>query len=76
MKIMRRYWIATLSTGERLRIPIVRRGRPCLYTMRERRRRKRARGMGINRGFEPVEYLICCHGGNRNDTIVTVERKR
>jgi len=37
MKIMRRYWMATLSTGERLRIPIVRRGRPCLYTARERR---------------------------------------
>lgn len=33
-------------------------------------------GMGIKRGFEPIEYLICCHGGNRNDTLVTVERKR
>ena len=32
-------------------------------------------GMGLKRGFEPVEYLLCCHGGNRNDTIVTVERR-
>lgn len=32
-------------------------------------------GMGKRRGFEPIEYLICCHGGNRNDTLVTVERK-
>lgn len=32
-------------------------------------------GMGKTRGFEPVEYLICCHGGNRNDTLVTVERR-
>lgn len=32
-------------------------------------------GMGKTRGFKPVEYLICSHGGNRNDTLVTVERK-
>ena len=33
-------------------------------------------GMGKGRGFEPVEYLICSHGGNRNDTLVTVERRQ
>lgn len=32
-------------------------------------------GMGKTRGFEPIEYMICSHGGNRNDTLVTVERK-
>lgn len=32
-------------------------------------------GMGKTRGFEPVEYLICSHGGNRNDTLVVVERR-
>jgi hypothetical protein len=32
-------------------------------------------GMGIKRGFELVEVLVCCHGGNRNDTLVVVERK-
>ena len=32
-------------------------------------------GMGKKRGFEPIEYLICSHGGNRNDTLVVVERK-
>ena len=32
-------------------------------------------GMGIKRGFLPIEYLIVCHGGNRNDTLVTVERR-
>jgi len=32
-------------------------------------------GMGKGRGFAPVEYLICSHGGNRNDTLVTVEVK-
>lgn len=32
-------------------------------------------GMGKKRGFVPIEYLICSHGGNRNDTLVTVERK-
>ena len=33
-------------------------------------------GMGKTRGFELVEVLVCCHGGNRNDTLVVVERKR
>lgn len=33
-------------------------------------------GMGKGRGFEPVEYLICSHGGNRNDTLVTVEQRQ
>lgn len=32
-------------------------------------------GMGKGRSFEPVEYLICSHGGNRNDTLVTVEQR-
>lgn len=32
-------------------------------------------GFGKKRGFEIVEILIVCHGGNRNDTLVTVERK-
>ncbi len=32
-------------------------------------------GMGKKRGFELVEVLICCHGGNHNDTLVTVERR-
>lgn len=32
-------------------------------------------GMGKKRGFAPVEYLICSHGGNRNDTLVVVERR-
>lgn len=32
-------------------------------------------GMGLKRGFIPVEYLICSHGGNRNDTLVTVEQR-
>lgn len=32
-------------------------------------------GMGIRRGFEIVEILIVPHGGDKNDTIVTVERK-
>ena len=32
-------------------------------------------GLGINRGFEMVEILLVPHGGSKNDTIVTVERK-
>ncbi len=32
-------------------------------------------GMGIKRGFEIVEILIVPHGGDKNDTIITVERK-
>lgn len=33
-------------------------------------------GMGKTRGFTAVEYLICSHGGNRNDTLVTVEQRQ
>lgn len=32
-------------------------------------------GFGISRGFEIIEILIIAHGGDHNDTIVTVERK-
>lgn len=32
-------------------------------------------GMGINRGFEMIEILLVAHGGHKNDTICTVERK-
>lgn len=32
-------------------------------------------GLGINRNFEILETLIVPHGGSRNDTIVTVEKK-
>lgn len=32
-------------------------------------------GLGLTRGFEIVEILLVAHGGNHNDTIVTVERK-
>ena len=32
-------------------------------------------GFGKNRGFEIIEILLVSHGGNRNDTIVTVESK-
>ena len=33
-------------------------------------------GLGINRGFEMLEILIVPHGGAKNDTICTVEKKR
>lgn len=33
-------------------------------------------GMGKGRGFDIVEIVIVSHGGNRNDTLVTVEIKR
>lgn len=33
-------------------------------------------GLGKNRGFEMIEILLVPHGGSRNDTIVTVERKK
>lgn len=33
-------------------------------------------GIGMKRGFEPVEILIVSHGGGKNDTLVTVERKQ
>lgn len=32
-------------------------------------------GVGKKYGFEIVEILLVAHGGNHNDTIVTVERK-
>lgn len=31
--------------------------------------------IGHNRGFEMLELLVIPHGGSKNDTIVTVERK-
>jgi len=32
-------------------------------------------GIGKTRGFEQVEILLVCHGGAKNDTICTVEKK-
>lgn len=32
-------------------------------------------GLGKNRGFQIEEILLVAHGGNHNDTIITVERK-
>jgi hypothetical protein len=32
-------------------------------------------GIGKNRGFEFLEILLVPHGGSKNDTIVTVEKK-
>lgn len=32
-------------------------------------------GIGHNRGFKMLELLIVAHGGSKNDTIVTVEKK-
>jgi hypothetical protein len=32
-------------------------------------------GIGKNRGFEFMEILLVPHGGSKNDTIVTVEKK-
>lgn len=32
-------------------------------------------GIGINRGFEMQRILLVPHGGSKNDTIVTVEKK-
>lgn len=32
-------------------------------------------GLGKGRGFEMIEILLVPHGGSKNDTIVTVERK-
>lgn len=32
-------------------------------------------GLGKKNGMEIVEVLMVCHGGNRNDTLVTVEKK-
>ncbi len=33
-------------------------------------------GLGKSRGFEIEQILLVAHGGNHNDTICTVERKR
>lgn len=32
-------------------------------------------GLGKSRGFKIIEILLVAHGGNHNDTIITVERK-
>jgi hypothetical protein len=32
-------------------------------------------GLGKKNGMEIIEVLTVCHGGNRNDTLVTVEQK-
>jgi len=32
-------------------------------------------GMGINRGFEIIEVMLCCHGGAHNDTICMAEKR-
>jgi hypothetical protein len=32
-------------------------------------------GMGIKRGYEIIEIMLCCHGGVHNDTICVAERK-
>lgn len=32
-------------------------------------------GIGKTKGFEIIEILLVAHGGNHNDTLVTVERK-
>ena len=32
-------------------------------------------GLGKKNGMEIVEILVVCHGGNHNDTLVTVEKK-
>jgi len=32
-------------------------------------------GIGLSRGFEMIEILLVPHGGSKNDTIVTVEKK-
>jgi len=34
-----------------------------------------SQGIGKGRGFEMLEILLVPHGGSKNDTIVTVERK-
>lgn len=40
--VARRFWVVTLSTGERLRIPVPQRGRPRTYaTLRETRAARR-----------------------------------
>lgn len=32
-------------------------------------------GMGVKRGYEILEVLLCAHGGGHNDTICVAERK-
>ena len=32
-------------------------------------------GLGKNRGFSLDKVLIVCHGGSKNDTLVTLEHK-
>jgi hypothetical protein len=32
-------------------------------------------GIGLNRGFEMTRILLVPHGGSKNDTIITVEKK-
>jgi hypothetical protein len=32
-------------------------------------------GIGLKRGFKMIEILLVPHGGSKNDTIVTVEKK-
>lgn len=32
-------------------------------------------GMGKTLGFELLEVLVCCHGSDHNDTLVTVEKR-
>ena len=34
-----------------------------------------SQGLGKNRGCQPIEILLVPHGGSKNDTIVTVEKK-
>lgn len=33
-------------------------------------------GMGINRNYEIIEIMLCCHGGPHHDTICVSEKKR
>ncbi len=33
-------------------------------------------GMGKRRGFEPIEYMICDHGGAHNATLCLAERRK
>lgn len=35
-----------------------------------------SQGIGLKRGFEMQEILLVAHGGNHNDTICTMERKK
>ena len=32
-------------------------------------------GLGKKNGMEIIEVIAICHGGNRNDTLVTIEKK-